>query len=288
MAIRRILVPMDDSPAAAAALETAVLLARDLVSHVDAVHVRPDPRDAVPLLGEGMSGTMIEEMIDLTEREGAERAARARALFESWCVDHAVPVLEGPPAPDELSAGWIETTGREDEVLVHLGRLADLVVIGRPAADAEASRLLTINAVLFETGRPALVSPPQAPSALGRTVAIAWNGSLEAARAVAAAMPLVARAGTIAVLTAESDRTPAAVAADLATYFAWHGITAATRIVDIGGRAAGAALLAACGEVGADLLVMGAYTHSRLRQLIMGGVTRHVLSEATIPVLMAH
>jgi nucleotide-binding universal stress UspA family protein len=285
MSIRKILVPVDGTPAARPVLETAFAVGRHLAAHVEALHVRPDPRDAIPLVGEGMSGAMIEELITITEEEGASRAAKARAMFDEVREAAAFPT-EGKPSSTGLSAAWREETGREDEATVHSGRLADLVVVGRPTAQAEAPSRMTFNAALFETGRPVLVAPLQTVQSIGRTIAIAWSGSAEASRAVAAALPFIERADASVILSIASDDTAGTAGTELADYLAWHGLAAGCHTVSGEGVAVGEALLKAC--AGVDLLVMGAYTHSRLRQLILGGTTRHVLEQAAIPLLMAH
>ncbi len=149
---------------------------------------------------------------------------------------------------------------------------------------------MTAQAGLFETGRPVLIAPPDTPKSIGRNIAIAWNGSAEASRAVAAATNFFTTAEKVTVLTAESERTPAEAAQELADYLLLHGVRAETRIFahmadkPLGGTA----LLKACDDVRADLLVMGAFIASGFRELIMGNATQQVLSEATIPVLMGH
>lgn len=288
MPIRTILVPHDGTDAAKPAMEAAFLLGRQLAAHVDVLHVRPDPKDAMPLLGEGMSGAIIEEMIELAENESTDRTAKAQSMFDDFCSRNSVPVVDGPSASGEASASWIERTGREDEATAWLGRLADLVVVGRPASQSDVSTNMILNAILFETGRPVLVVPPEIPAAIGRKVAVAWNGSVQAARAVVAAMPFLTASSGVAILTTVTNRTGASFADELATYLAWHGITAEVRTTPKTDRPVGEMLLEASAEAGADLLVMGAYSHSRMRQLILGGVTKLVLGETPLPILMAH
>ena len=285
MSIRKILVPVDGTPAARAVLETAFAVGRHLSAHIEGLHVRPDPRDAIPLVGEGMSGAMIEELISITEEEGAARAAKARAMFDEVREAGAFPSADRP-SPTGFSAAWVEEIGREDEMTVRRGRLADLIVVGRPTSQADAPSRVMLNAALFETGRPVLVAPLQPMASIGRTVAIAWNGSAEAARAVVAALPFAVRAEAAVVFSIATDDTAGTAGADLTDYLAWHGIEAGHHTVAGDGTAVGEALLKAC--AGVDLLVMGAYTHSRLRQLILGGTTRHVLEQATMSLLMAH
>lgn len=285
-AFKTILVPVGDADSATQALDTAFRLAADFAAHVTALHVRTDPTSAVPLMGEGMSGAMVEEMLTVAERQASERAAACRQVFDAACARHGIPLATAPcPGP---SAEWLDHTGREEEEVARFGRLHDLVVMTRPVEGAESPSLLTLNAALMESGKPLLLAPPNPVASLGRHVAVAWNGSTEAGRAVACALPLLARAGSVTILSmAEDDRTVSAPAGELAAFLAWHGITAQCKIV-VAGSQAGHALLDQCRAAGADLLVMGAYTHSRLRQLILGGVTRHVLGHAELPCLMSH
>lgn len=283
---KTILVPVADGASAVSPLDTAFRLASLFGAHVVGLHVRNDPTSAVPLVGEGMSGGMVEEMMSVAERQSAERAAAARAGFDAACTRHGVGMSTVPVAGP--SAQWEDMTGREEEAVAWRGRLSDLVVMGRPSEGAEMPSLLSLNAALMESGKPLLLAPPQAPAVVGRSVAVAWNGSAEAGRAVAFALPLMKRAETVTILSiAEDNRTVSASAGELAAFLAWHGITAQCKVVH-GGAHAGNVLLEQCSAVGADMLVMGAYTHSRLRQLILGGVTRHVLNHADIACLMCH
>jgi len=290
MTFRSILVPVDGSECSKAPLDAAITLAQELGAHVNALHVKSDPKDAVPLLGEGMSASIIEKMIQMAETESAENAAKAKAMFEDACDRLSINVAEMPTQAGGASAAFMTTMGREDEAVALKGRLSDLTVISRPYGPSEASTSLTINAALFETGRPVLVIPPENGSSLrlDGKVAVSWNGSAEASRAVAAAMPLISRSSGVQVLTAESGSSSPDIAAELAAYFAWHGVEATTRELEATGVQVGSAVLQSAKTGDAGLLIMGAYTHSRMRQLILGGVTRFILEEADIPVLMAH
>ena len=288
MAIRTILVPLDGSEATKPVMELGLRFGKDHGAHVRVLNVRSDPKDTIPLLGEGMSVSMIEDMIQAAEKDGGERAARGRQMFDALVEELSLEVSDKPGASG-ASASWSEEVGREDEVTARQGRLADLIVVGRPTATSDVSTTLTLNAALFDTGRPVLVVPFGGVASFGKHVAISWNGSPQSARAVGSAMALIEAADKVTVMTVGSQRTSAARAPELAQYLEWHGITPATLTFDAQGRQPiGAALLKECAGAGVDLLVMGAYTHSRMRQLILGGVTRHVLEEADIPLFMAH
>ena len=291
MSIKTILTPYNGTDEAQPALDVAFTLGRDLGAHVNVLHVSANPQDSVPLLGEGMSAAIIEEMLQLSENESSERASRAQLNFDKTCGRYATAVAQTSAAGKGASAEFSRETGREDEILAVKGRLSDLIVAAQPVGDNQAVSMMTINAALFETGRPVVIAPPSFPATgalCGRKVVVSWNGSAEASRAVAAAMPLITRAESVVVLRADGDKSSSDMASELVAYFAWHGINADTKLLNASGSHVGPDLLDECGAVGADLLVMGAYTHSRMRQLILGGVTRHILSESQIPVLMAH
>lgn len=284
---KHILVPVSDSETGQSPLEAAFIVGRRFSSHVVALHVRSDPTSAVPLVGEGMSGAMVEEMMTVAEQQAAERAARAKAMFEQSCSRHDVPRASAPPV-EGLSAAWNDETGREEDLVARHGRLTDLLVVGRPQPDRDIPSALTLNAALMESGRPLLMAPAVVPATIGENVVIAWNGSAEAGRAVAAAMPFLHKASRICILSArENGADPATSPGELAAYLAWHGLDASCHVFTEGANT-GETLLREVAALGGDLLVMGAYTHSRLRQLILGGVTRHMLGHATIPVLMSH
>ena len=284
---KTILVPVEDPASGRVPRETALLFGRSVASHVEVVHVRPDATTAVPLVGEGMSGVMVEEMIAAAERQAEERAVAARAMFDAACAAAGVPLAAAPPTSG-VTARWREETGHEEDVVARRARVSDLMVFGRPQPDQDLPSLTTLNAALMESGRPVLLASPAVPARIGGVVAIAWNGSAESARAVYFALPILAGATRIRVVTAREAGDEEAVTEELRAYLAWHGLDAAAQTIEHGSGATGEALLRECAAMEADLLVMGAYTHSRLRQLILGGVTRHVLTHATIPVLLSH
>jgi nucleotide-binding universal stress UspA family protein len=282
---RTIVAYLSDADTAPSTLELAFLVGRHQSAHVEALHIRIDPASALPLVGEGMSAAMVQEMLAAAERQADERATRIRAQFEETCQRLGVPRVTAPPAPEQLTTAWHESGGREEEIVANIGRLTDLLVMPRPIPDRDTPSIMTLNAALMESGRAVLLAPPAAPLSLGQNIAIFWNGSAEASRAVMAAMPFLERASHVSILSAREEE--AAVPAELAGYLAWHNIQANVDSF-VAGHQVGQTLLDEAARRGADMVVMGAYTHSRLRQLILGGVTRHVLHAATLPVLLCH
>ena len=149
------------------------------------------------------------------------------------------------------------------------------------------------NEVAFETallcsGRPLLLAPPTPREEIGTRVAIAWDGSAEAARAVGAALPFLHTAEVVTVISVAEDGKIESPVEDLARYLSWHGIQANTRNIGLDSRSVGEAILGAVRHESADMLVMGAYSHSRTCEMLTGGVTNSVLQHMTIPVQMSH
>ena len=238
-----------------------------------------------PLAGEGLSGAMIEEMMSATEKEGNQRSAAVRAMFDRFVAAQGVTVAEPHPGAG-ATASFSSVTGREEDLVAQLARLADLTVVPHPEAGDDVSSSDALHAVLFDSGRPVLIAPQVALQSIGTRIAVAWNGTAESAAAVQAALPWMQRAEAVRVLSADEYQRRGPGAPALAQYLDLHGIhpeIAQFRPLE---REVGRGLLAAAQEFGADMLVMGAYSHSRLRQLILGGVTRHVLENARLPVLM--
>jgi nucleotide-binding universal stress UspA family protein len=286
MPIRKILLPLTGTGAGEAALTAALMTARAYDAHVTALHVRVDSRDVAPLAGEGLSGAMIEEMMAATEKESSDRAHAVRAMFDRFVAEHDVIVAEARPCSDHATASFAAVTGREDDLVAQLGRLADLTVVPHPETGQDVSSSDALHAVLFDSGRPVLIAPQTAPETIGTRICIAWNGTAESASAVMSAIPWLQRAKAVRILSAGEYQRRGPAAQDLAAYLALHRVDGEVAPFHMVNNSVGRGLLAAAAEFDADLLVMGAYSHSRLRQLILGGVTSHVLQHAALPVLM--
>lgn len=287
MSLRTLLVPLTGTDSDAAALRAALVAARPFSAHVQGLYVRIDARDAVPLLGDGMSGAVVEDIMRAAEADSEAHAIRARETFRQIIAQNRILEVKAPLAVShQVTATWSEETGRDEEVIAQEGRLHDLVVFAN--APHGGDQRLLLEAALLGTARPLLLAPHHVPSTIGARVALAWNGGVESARAVAGAMPFLEQAQAVHILTAQTAVTNAEAAERLAAYLAWHGVRPEISTIRPGAEVVGAALLEQAARLDADLLVMGGYGHSRMRELILGGVTRHVLGHARLPVLMAH
>lgn len=290
--IQKIMLPLNGTSNAEAALATGLLFARQFGGHISALHVRADSRDVAPLAGEGLSGAMVEEMMSAAEREGARRALAVREIFDRFTASNGVTVT-GPIPPfhgnpiGTATASFVTMTGREHEVVTFRARLSDVTVVPHPDSGEEVSSSETLHAILFDSGRPVVIAPRQPPATAGRRICIAWNGTSEATAALHHILPWVSEAEAVRILYSGDYQRRGPEARHAAEYLAIHGVDADLVEFSNPEETVGAALLAACRAFNADMLAMGAYSHSRLRQLILGGVTRHVLENAELPVLMS-
>jgi nucleotide-binding universal stress UspA family protein len=286
MPIKTILCPIVGGEADASTMNLAAAVARKFGAHVDIVHAKADPRDSMPYLGEGASPALIDQVLDSAEKEGAVRAGRAQEEFEAWRATSGLPVAAGP-GTGGASCAYRAVAGAEDKWIARLGRVADLTVVGQPRDGGTVAAMLAFEAALLDTGHPVLIAPAAGGGSLDGSALVAWNGSVESARAVTAGLPLLAGARAVSVVTVEENANlpDGKGCADL---LAWHGIRADVRSLGGKGRTAAQAIVAEIEATKAGFLVMGGYTHNRLRQMIFGGVTALVLKSTTIPVLMAH
>jgi nucleotide-binding universal stress UspA family protein len=302
MTMRCILARLDGTKGDRAVLDGALQVARRFRGHIDALHVRFDPRDFPLVSGYGMVSDlvafgeapaddgMVSDLVALTERlqQTAERMAeQARRNFESWRDANRVPVADRRDEIDDVSVRWQEIEGTDADVIVRRGRLADLIVVARPVPEFGGASQVALETALFDTSRPVLMVPEPFHADLFARVIVAWNGSAEASSAVALGMPLLAQAQSVGVFTAVEAKHPSE-AEDLIAYLDWQGIAAERVAVDPAADSVGADLLSAAARTRAGLIVMGAYTHGRMRQIVFGGVTRTILQSMPVPVLMAH
>ena len=286
MNVRTILVPVTGTDEGLACNEAAFKLGAHLGAHVEGLHARRDARDALAYIGEGMTGAMIEELITTAEEESDQSTRRARQDFSTACEAAGFEQTERYGDAGALTAHLMIETGPEDELIALRGRVVDMIVVSRVAKDGDPGMRATLEGALLESGSTLFVAPPQGIGGPLASAAIAWNGSAEAARAVSQALPLLAKAEKVSVLIIEEGLRPGPSADDLVDYLAHHDIDAMIYPTQSNQLPTGEALLVNARAGEADFLVMGAYTHSRLRRMIMGSATEHVLGAAELPILM--
>lgn len=276
MPYKDILVYADAAPAAAARLDAAVLLAKLHDAHLVALHVDIPPFTPVDLVGAGVTVELIEWQV----RTRKERTEAAHAAVKAAEQRHGI------------AFEWRKVEGVIDDTLIDQGRYADLIVLSQDndLTDLETPVGPVAGNILMAVGRPVLVVPKDYKGAsIGRRVLVAWKPSAEATRAVHDALPLLQQAEAVTVMRANPDRDEPAHSPgfDLATHLARHGVKVTVTPVLAPDTSAGKAILDQARSMQADLIVMGAYGHSRLRELVFGGATRSLLKAPPIPVLMS-
>jgi nucleotide-binding universal stress UspA family protein len=269
--MKTILVPTKDDKAMGSALKTALILARRCDSYIEGFALRWE----------------IAEFTEADHREIARMEVQARATFESFMRKHGVP--RSTTTTDTPSFGWSENAPVGDAFVGSYGRVFDVIVMSRSDKNTTVLHNQAINSGLFESGRPILLAPPSPPDQIGTNVLIAWNRSTEQARATAFAMPLLQKADRVTVLTVIGGTEVSGPSAEKFTqYLRRNRIDAELRKAELDNKSTGETILATARSLASDLLIKGAYTQSRLRQMIFGGATQHVLENAMIPVLLAN
>lgn len=284
MNFKTILVHLNHERRAHELIEAAARIARPTSAHVIGLYVMPPvliPADIVIPI----SNDMIEEQM----KEHRAQAARIEAIFEKQ--------IYGEP----FVAEWRIHNGPNTAMsaiangVIAEARTVDLVIVSQALSDRDVLTLVDVpERVALESGRPVLVVPGNGPvKQLGDTVAVAWNDTRESARAAFDAMPILTQAKRVRLITVvgrkqSTERTNMIPGSEVAATLARHGINVAVETVADTGGGTGRTLLESLAKDGADVLVMGAYGHSRFREFILGGATRDVLRNMNVPIFMAH
>jgi len=280
--MKTILVPTEHGSTMVSALDTALLLAQKFDSCIEGFALRPAVADLVAMDPDsGLTMVAVKE-------NDAEMVRQAEMLFRSFMENHRIAPRDGE-ARAALSWTWLKDAPSGHDFVGSYGRVFDMIVLARPGDEWQSPSMITLESALFESGRPVLIAPPNSPRSLGTNILVAWNNSTEQARTMADAMPLLRLADRITILTVEGATVAGPSGEQMAHSLKMNGIAADTvTMKPAAKRSAGETILAKADELGCDLIVKGAYTQSRLRQMIFGGTTRHILANAKLPVLMAH
>lgn len=278
MTYKNLLVHVDDGKTCAARLAVATGLAGTFDAHLAGVAV--DPGIVLPVMADV---PVSPALVDRLEADRAERVASAESLFRAACAS------AGREGEWRLAQGELV-----DRLTLH-ARHADLLVVGQEGDESESVVIGGLpDSLVMTCGRPVLVVPYiGAADSLGRRVLVAWDGGREAVRALNDALPLLVRAERVEVVSINPSDLPSEdgghiPGADICLHLARHGVTAEAQHVMARDIDVGNLLLSRVADTGSDLLVMGAYGHSRWREIVLGGATKQVLGEMTVPVLMSH
>lgn len=284
--MRSILVPMTEAEGQTAVIANALTLTRKFNAHLTGLFVRPDPRAAIPFMGEGLTADAIQDLCDAADRESRNRADATEDMFRT-AVEKAGLSLGGDPG-NPPSAAWTQVIGLIAEKVGRHARLADLTVVPQPVEAHSRDAADLLNEVLFRSGRPLLMSPPESRPTIGETVVIGWNGRAECARTVASSLPFLKTAKAVHVVTVGDDHPDRPGLGAVQDYLGLHGVTVSTDRIAPSDQSVNEILASRVAELKADMLVIGAYSHSRWREMIIGGATRDAIDSSSVPVFMGH
>ena len=275
MTYRTILLHLANDAGHMARIEAAADLAQRFKAHVVALYVATPVSMPAAIEGRGASAAFIAEATAIAHEKAEEIKQKCAAR------------LDGAKLPWE----WRAAEGDHLDLLAEQGPYADLAIVSHSKTELIEDRIVfhVPEHLPLVVGCPVIVLPAEGfGHPVGRHVMIAWKPSTEAARAVTLALPLLHNAEEVTVFSVAAERQDEPPADRLAAFLLRHGITAKA-VTDVSGtQYTGEAILAQAKKIGADAMVMGAYGHSRLREMVLGGVTRHVLMNAKIPMLLAH
>jgi len=282
--IKSILVPVRGDGMVATVLAHAAELAKRHTAQVNVVHCRATASNLMPQgipLNDFARKVMLEQAGELANRQEDHLRGILRRLSAEFGL------TEGEATQTQAFCTFAEEQGRMADVVKHAGRLSDIIVLPKPQRERNLGQS-SLKAALYGAGRPVLVCPGQLQpdASFADHVAIGWNGSLPAARAVSSSLDVVGAAKRVSILTGGKVQSHGPDADELVAYYALRGITA--EILRFSGKDPATGLLRSCQDIGASLLVIGAYSHSHETEMLFGGNTERIVDETQMPILMAH
>jgi nucleotide-binding universal stress UspA family protein len=232
------------------------------------------------------------DVVNSVLESACQTAKRFGSYVEGVYVQPALPAIASADGFGVVTPAFVEKYELEDRQRIQDAEKYfnnfDLIVVGRPLQGAPVPSMHTLESALFESGRPILITPPAPPKSMGESIVISWNGSTETARTISFAMPFLQQAAKVSVVSIVDDMVPGPSGQDIVRHLRRNGIPATAVDAKLNKRDIGEAMLGEAMVQGADLIVKGAYTHSRLRQMIFGGATSYMLANTEVPIIMAH
>lgn len=293
MKFQKIMVPFLNEKTGKAAFETSVLLADRFKAHIDVIHMRQRITPNLPgNVYYPIAVNYIEDNIDTLRAVADDRAEAQLKLFERLAKLHAVGLVGEAEHREHqgATAAWTDTDATLPYGLSSRARVADLTIIAKSNRNAPAYEKDLTEELLFQSGRPVLlIDSEKPPTEFPETILIAWNGGKEAASAIASSLPLLYEAKLVIVMSVGELPWGSESAENVASYLRLHGVHATPMAARVNkGVDPEEEFVARAKKRKADLIVMGAYSHSRWREIILGGFTRHLLTSADIPLFLSH
>lgn len=289
---KTLLIPQFGQDGDQKALELASEILIDEGGHLNCLYVHDDAAAIASCMQTDAMGVPVAtpQLIDALNEEARDQKRRAKQTFDQFCAKNQVSVQVLPCAPAILSASWQELSADVVQSIAQAARYNDATVLRRGPKFADPS-FTSIGSIAIGAGRPLLVYPEFSRRGPVRNIAVAWKDTPEAARAVNLALPILRQARQVSIFSASEDDKleDAKKSADAcARFLRWHNVDAEVRCMESDEADAKSMVFAEAAGVGADLIVMGAYGHSRMRELVFGGFTRRAISESSVPLMLVH
>jgi len=289
MGIKTILVPIDGSKGSFAALSRAFIVAGRFGAHIKALHVMTRGSDIAGAGTYSLPAKLRKSVETKSDELALKKATELQEFFEEHCQDNDIPISNRPVKQGGATAVWHQEFGNVDDVLIHHGRVSDVIAVPRPKIKKGVMRRSpvggAIEAILLRTGRPVLIEPPNSNVKRCERIVLGWNDSLECSRALAMTMPWLDGLDEITVLVSKKRKSSINTLVD---YLSWYNVKANIELLDGKGETIGEAMLNVCSEIKTDFLIVGGFSHARARELLFGGVTRHLLMRSKVVTIMAH
>lgn len=288
--IKTILVPISGSDTDARVFSAALSVARPLGAHLKFFHVRLSACEAAIRTRhvEFCVGPAINSALHALEQHEAERSETALEKAEAFCAIEGISLRDSPSVTATVTAEILEETDQAESRLLTHARHSDLLVLARPAHE-DLMPYYLIETLLLGSGRPILIAPDSRPAQRSGTIAVAWQETPAAARALTAALPLMKCAQRVVLINVGEPHSATHRDLDLvAAQLSWHGIFAEVRHLTGAPKSASQVLLQSALDLNPEVLVVGGYSHRPLQEMIFGGVTRELLAQAETPIFMMH
>lgn len=279
-----ILMPLSTSGNVEERLNGALSVAQHFGAHLEVLHAQVSPRQFLPEDKIGIPLKLVQELEALSSRYSEASSQSLKQTFSEFCQAHGV-AMSAPGLDDAATAGWREVNGLRSELVAEYGKTADLLIIPQSKTGRPTS---TMQAAIMKTGKPVLLVPRTMEQFPAQHALVGWNASIEGARALSASLPLLKRAATVTIATSEQSDYHRPDGHSVVSYLAAHGIDANFVSFNTEHKSLPESFLSLSEKIGADVLVMGAFTHKMVTEQLFGGMTRYVVEHSAVPVFLSH
>ncbi|MDX1401501.1 MAG: universal stress protein [Kiloniellales bacterium] len=287
MTAKRILLPICTPELPLHALEAAIVVAQEFAAHLAGVQILTPHAEPKRFARSELDPRHYTELASRFISQEHQDALATRKAFEEFLSKRNMRLSNDPIGASYATASWQEITGDPGEVVAIYGGAFELIVLSHPKLAPASAPSSVLEAAVFGAAQPVLLAYEGFPAAQGQSILIAWNRGVQIRRAVSAALPFLERAESAVIVNIETGAKRGPEPEEIAATLAWHGVSAEVKRIAPDRRSVGEILVEEAREAGANLLVMGAYSQNRMREKLIGGVTKEILVQSDFSVFMA-